>query len=140
RPIAKQGDLSGHGGIAKLDLRVDPLRLLARCELLLDRRPVVRVVDVPGGVHLRGPEGPGRAVGPFRWIRMAKPHVCVAPAGALLIDRHELGRKAHRPPTLWVEADPERHRLDRRTLAPDRGPALGGEPADPAAEGARRDL
>ena len=54
-------------------------RARARCQLLLDRRPVVRVVDVPGRVHLRGPEDPGRALGLGGRIRVAQSHVGVAP-------------------------------------------------------------
>jgi hypothetical protein len=66
--------------------------------------------------------------------------VRIAPAGALLIDGQEVGWEAHRPATLGVEADPARDGLDRRAVAADRGPALGREAPDAAAEGAQLEL
>src|SRR5262249_30693916 len=111
-------------------------RFLARREILLEDRPVVGVVDVAGRVHLGRPEPPIGALGILRRLGVPQPNVGVAAAGALLVGLDEGGRKAHRPASIHVEADPEGDGLDGRHLAAYRVPALGREAADPAAEGA----
>src|SRR5205807_2891052 len=49
------------GGRTELELHVDPPRLLAAEQLLLERLPVRGVVDVAGDVELGGAEAPRRA-------------------------------------------------------------------------------
>src|SRR5437868_760626 len=71
---------------------------------------------------------------------MPEADVGATPTGALLVGGGEVGWKPHRPAALGIEADPERYGFDRRVRAPDRGPALGREPPESAAEGPQREL
>ena len=93
-------------------------RARARGELLLQRHPVVRVVDVAGRIHLRRPEAPGPSAPRRRRLRVAQAHIGVAAGGALLIDLDEVGREAHRPAALRDPGRPRARPSPRRRSPP----------------------
>ena len=97
----------------ELDLGVSHPRPAAPRELLLDRRPVGRVVHVPDDVEVGGAHGPAR---PLR-LRTAVPRVAAAPTPAADRPSHPTPRRT-RPAT--GSACPARDRCAPRSRSPPR--------------------
>src|SRR5918995_843489 len=106
----------------------------AGLDLLLDRRPVGRVVDVAEQVDVDGPQGPRLGRSPHGRITEPEPARHFPSAGRFAIDLVERLRQAQRGSGGDVDVDPEGGDLDPAApLALQRHPPLGPPPTEAAA-------
>src|SRR5918994_1251642 len=106
----------------------------AGLDLLLDRRPIGRVVDVAEQVDVDGPHGPRLGRSPHGRITEPEPARHFPSAGRFAIDIVERLRQAQRGSGGDVDVDPEGGDLDLAApLALQRHPPLGPPPTEAAA-------
>src|ERR687898_1681941 len=106
----------------------------AGLDLLLDRRPVRRVVDVAEQVDVDRPEGPRLGRSPYGRITEPEPARHPPAAGRFAVDLVERLRQAQRCSGGDVDVDPEGGDLDPAApLAPQRHPSFRPPPTETAA-------